>query len=336
LLKTALKQVFCWLAEVSGLSRVSQRPCVTVLAYHRIVNADPLQELCLSPELFDLQVALLASAFRIISLEEAVTRLEKGDLESHCVALSFDDGWRDNYIHAFPILKKYAAPATVFVTSDAISSGRFSWYEFDDAIFQTAAASIDLESFGLGRLPLGNARLRTAALDSLHGILKHMEHSRRQEVAESVVRRYGRPAGSRIMLNWDELREMAESGLVTVGGHTISHPILTRVPPAEARREIAGCKSIIEENLGRPVRFFAYPNGTPADMSQQLAELVCEAGYAAAFGMTAGPNYSLAERYRLRRTAISNGVCRGVTGAFSPSMLATRVRGAFGGLPFSA
>jgi peptidoglycan/xylan/chitin deacetylase (PgdA/CDA1 family) len=336
LLKTALKQAFCWLAEVSRLSRVSQRPCVTVLAYHRIVNADPLQELCVSPDLFDLQVALLASAFRIISLEEAVMRLEKGDLESHCVALTFDDGWRDNYVHAFPVLKKYAVPATIFVTSDAISSGRFSWYEFDDAILQTSAASIDLEPYGLGRLPLRNARLRSAAVDRLHGILKDMEHSQRQEVAESVIRRYGRPVGSRIMLNWEELREMMASGLVAVGGHTISHPILTRISAEEARREISGCKTIVEENLGRPVRFFAYPNGTPADINRQLADLVREAGYVAAFGMTAGPNYSLEERFSLRRTAISNGVCQGVTGAFSPSMLATRVRGALGGLPFSA
>ena len=224
LLKTSLKQAYCWLAEVSGLSRISQRPCVTVLAYHRIVSADPERELCVSPELFDRQVALLASAFRIISLEEAVTRLEKGDLESHYVVLTFDDGWLDNYVHAFPVLKKYAVPATIFVTTDAISSGRFSWYEFDDAILQTSALSIDLEPYGLGCLSLRNPRLRSSAVDRLHGILKNMEHSRRQEVAESVIRRYGRPAGSRIMLNWNELREMMASGLVTVGGHTISHP----------------------------------------------------------------------------------------------------------------
>ena len=336
LLKTTIKQAYCWLAEVSRLPRISRRSCVTVLAYHRIVSADPEQELCVSPDFFDSQVALLASAFRIISLEEAVMRLGNGDLESHYVALTFDDGWLDNYIHAFPILKKYAVPATIFVTSDAISSGRFSWYEFDDAILQTSATSIDLETYGLGRFPLRHSRLRSSAIHRLHDILKNMKHSQRQEIVESVIRRYGRSVGSRIMLNWDELREMIASGLVTVGGHTISHPILTHVSAAEARREISGCKTVIEENLRRPVRFFAYPNGRPADINQQLVDLVRDAGYAAAFSMTAGPNYSLEERFRLRRTAISNGVCRGVTGVLSPSMLATRVRGALGGLPFSA
>jgi len=334
LLKIALKQAFCWLAEISRLSRISQRPGVTVLTYHRIVAAEPPEELCLSPELFDHQVAFLVSAFRIVTLEEAVMRLEKGDLKAHCVALTFDDGWRDNYVHAFPILKKHAVPATIFVTSDAISSGRFTWHEFDEAILRTSADTLDLDAFGLGRLPLRNACARSAAVDRLHGMLKNVQHSRRQEIAESVIRRYGKPVGSRIMLNWDELREMQTSGLVAVGGHTISHPILTRIPAAEALKEISGCKIVIEENLGQMIRFFAYPNGTPADINRQVEDMVREAGYAAAFGMTAGPNYSPAERFNLRRTAVSNGVCLGITGAFSPSMLATRVRGAFGGLPF--
>jgi peptidoglycan/xylan/chitin deacetylase (PgdA/CDA1 family) len=174
------------------------------------------------------------------------------------------------------------------------------------------------------------------AIQQLHARLKDLPHSQRHEIVESVVRRYGKMDVSRIMMNWDELREMTAGGLVTVGGHTLSHPILTRIAAEEARDEISGCKAVIESELRCPVRFFAYPNGRPSDISQELMDMVHDAGYTAAFSMTAGPNYSLADRFRLKRTAISNGTCRGVTGVMSDSMLAIRVRHAFGGAPFRA
>ena len=201
---------------------------INVLMFHQISNKINSLGLSITPELFEELVVFLNNRYGIISLGEAVDRLTSGNQLSGCV-FTFDDGYRDNYDFAFPILMKHKTPATIFVTLDALDTGVFSWDMFDQAIVQTTADAIDLEHFGLETYRMSGTD-RTTVIADLHRSLKRLPNDKKSQIVQYVITTYGDDKNKqRTMLTWEEAREMANSGLITIGAHTITHPILSRV-----------------------------------------------------------------------------------------------------------
>lgn len=325
-IKTLLKQSVAFLAVKSGfvsLKGSGSGGRLTILMYHRVNPERDVLGLSVSPGFFDRQLAFLASRFRVISLAESVAMLSNGIPAGNYVVITFDDGYRDNYDFAFPLLRKYGLPATIFVTVNALETGDFGWYSFDRAILESRRESIDLTSFKLGMFDLRTRAKKEQAIFHLHQELKLCSHDIRIAVCDHVVRELSENADAgreRIMLSWDEARQMQASGLVTIDSHTLTHPILTRVNRDTARDEIVRSKAIIEEKLGTVVDLFAYPNGTRADYDDDIVEILKAGGYAAACTTAPGSVPDGADPYRLPRVDVTFGMCEGVGGKFSAAM----------------
>lgn len=291
---------------------------VHILMYHRICAQRDELGIAISPEFFEAQIRYLKKYFTIISLDEALETIPRGTTEPLFV-ITFDDGYRDNYTHAYPILRRCAVPATIFVTCDDVESGSTDWHRMDSAIRATALERLDLRSFGLGIVSLEDWAEKTTAIHTLHRRLKEVDNAVRLEALACILERCGAWPMERIMLTWPEVRRMADEGLVTIGSHTLSHPILTRVGVAEAKREIEQSRRHIEQMIGRPVRHFAYPNG---DHDRTIIDLVRQGGYAGACTTVAGCNQRLTDLYALRRIDVTYGMCESIGGRFSARMFA--------------
>lgn len=343
LIKTAagrlLKLGACSAVAACGALRLYRRfrpgKKLQILMYHKITSgSDPLG-LTISPDLFARQLQYLTEQYTIISLAEAVYRLESGAIDRDFVVITFDDGYRDNYSVAYPILQRFKAPATIFVTVDAVESGTFGWHRFDSAILGTKRSELDLSGSGLGRYDLTGRRKRERAVVELHRALKKLPDAKRQAVIAQVLAEHGDPgAVERSMLCWDEVREMQGSGLVTIGAHTLSHPILTRIPHDSALAEIRDGKSRLEQETGAPVEFFAYPNGGRDDFDEEIVAMVKACGYRAACSTISAEHFDKMDRFCLPRTDVTEGICSGFDGCFSRNLFSVKVSGMLDGILF--
>jgi len=285
------------------LKRNRQRT-LQILSYHRVSDdRDPFLP-PLPIRTFRAQMEYLASDFNVVSLEEAVERLGAGDLPANALAITFDDGYRDNYLHAFPVLRRCSLPATFFLTTGAIGTGAVLWHDrVFHAFQQTALASLH----GYPR-PADTHRLDTredklAAQRAILDFLRTVEAAEQPswiERLEAALSVHSRKTDRGLMLSWEEVREMHGAGY-SIGSHTVSHPILTRLSLAAARREMLESKEAIEKAVGATVRTFAYPNGSAADFTQTHKDVLRELGYGSAVTTIFGVNRPTHDPFELKR-----------------------------------
>jgi peptidoglycan/xylan/chitin deacetylase (PgdA/CDA1 family) len=275
-----------------------------ILIYHR-VNDDRDPYFGGIPTIeFDRQMAYVSSRFRVLPLSALVTALRAGELPDNAIAVTLDDGYRDNYLRAYPILRQYSIPATIFLTTSVIGSDRQLWHDDVFSAFRMTTAPT-LEPFASGSVggPLTTVgdRLRVQ-----HEFLAHIRTLDAGERTAAIARlrdqlRVGPPPKTPgLMLTWDEIRTMSRGG-IQFGSHTVTHPILSRIDRVQAMRELTDSKNTIEEQLGLPVEGFAYPNGTRTDFLPDTKSLLREAGYTYAVTTIPGANESGVDLFELHR-----------------------------------
>jgi peptidoglycan/xylan/chitin deacetylase (PgdA/CDA1 family) len=274
-----------------------------VLCYHR-VNDDAHPFFTGTPlALFRRQMEALRQHFKVLPLAELAERARLRDLPRNGVAVTFDDGYRDNYTNAFPILRDLGLPATIFLTTDAVDGNALLWHDrVFDAFHRTPK---DEARFEDGVLPLGPAD-RHASLATVLARLRRSSPRDRDRQIESLLQDLGiEPGvpGGWEKLSWQEAREMASQG-VSFGAHTLDHPILTFVSEEEARRQIRESKRRIETELGSEVTMFAYPNGGASDFDRSTQRIVEEEGLSLAVTTVSGANDGATNPYSLRRTGM--------------------------------
>ena len=260
-----------------------------VLCYHR-VNDDAHPFFTGTPvALFRKQMEALRRHFTVLPLTELGERARLRDLPRNGVAVTFDDGYRDNYTNAFPVLRDVGLPATVFLTTDALDRNSLLWHDrVFDGFHRTRKAEARA-SFAtvLTRLRRSSPEERDLRIDSL---------------LEDLAIEPGVPSGWE-KLTWQQVREMASHG-ISFGAHTLDHPILTLVSEGEARRQIRESKKRIEAELGSPVTMFAYPNGGASDFDRSTQRIVEEEGLSLAVTTVSGANDESTNPYSLRRTGM--------------------------------
>ncbi len=334
-----LKLIVCnfivWTGFLFLYRRFISRGSLNILMYHKINNQyDPIG-ITISPNFFQKQLNCLVKNYEIISLSEAVKRVVKNTIDENYVVLTFDDGFRDNYIHAYPMLKKLSVPAVIFLTHDAIESGFIGWHLFDTVILRSTKTDLDLTQFNVGRYCLKSSSNKSDAIVCLHRQLKTLDDDIRQSVVAYVLSELGNSDSyERIMLTWEEIQEMQLSGLITFGAHTMTHPILTRVSRDVAFVEIRDSKCLVEEKVGSPVQFFAYPNGSRDDFDEDIMAMVKECGYRAACSTISREHFKKVDIYSLPRTDITTNVCCGLFGGFSENMFLVKISGLLDGFLF--
>jgi peptidoglycan/xylan/chitin deacetylase (PgdA/CDA1 family) len=322
--------------QMSGLFRLLegslQSPWPRILYYHR-VSEDPSGAnlgLSVSATSFDRQMQFLSDHYRVISVDALVEKWNAGDRDPRDVAITFDDGYRDNYDCAFPTLRKYGLPATIFLTTDYLGGATLLWWDRMHYLLTrarrqgptTVQAEPALPESVLTPVNRYLAAGGTDALTSAINALKSLGRPQRLAAIDAFTRVLN-PRGEwpteRLFLTWDEVRQMSTRG-IDFGSHTCSHPVLTELDSRELLDELARSKNQIEEMLGRPVKGIAYPDGC---FSDEVKTVATQLGY----------RWALQTRRYLKdydglaipRIRIVDGHSRGPLGGFSPSAFALEV-----------
>jgi peptidoglycan/xylan/chitin deacetylase (PgdA/CDA1 family) len=275
-----------------------------ILVYHRVNDEkDPFFS-GIPVYVFRAQMEYLASNFRVFALEEAVERLRRRDVPDNAVVITFDDGYRDNYINAFPLLKSLSLPATIFLAVDAIGSRRVLWHDRVFAAFRETRVSV-LSGFcnSSGEYPLNTVAEKLLAQEKALNFIRSLDDEARVSAINSLIGKLDvldRKEVPELMLSWEEVRVMHNGG-ISFGSHTVTHPILSKLTLARARDEIESAKRIIEDQLGICVRTFAYPNGRTNDFDQTTKTLLRESGHICALTTNFGTNEYNQDLFELRR-----------------------------------
>lgn len=276
-----------------------------VLLYHRVDDCRDPYSSAVPVQVFDAQMSYLASHFNVVSLSQVLDRVEQGvGVEPRTVAITFDDGYRDNYVHAHPILKKHGLPAALFVATGYTDTSRRMWNDrIAGAIQRTdrKVMKVELVEETLS-VPLDSERSKLAGMLLVLEKLKRLPEIEKNSVVDDLVEQlgYSDAPSERLMLSWSELREMAGSGW-EIGSHTVEHRILTKISHDEIQRELANSKEALEQHLQNPITLFAYPNGKEHDFGDSVKELVRAAGYRAALTTVSELNGEGFEPFEIRR-----------------------------------
>jgi peptidoglycan/xylan/chitin deacetylase (PgdA/CDA1 family) len=223
-------------------------------------------------------------------------------------AVTFDDGYAHLYDHAFPLLKEMGIPFAVFVTTGMVDTGKLLWNDLLEFALFTTEESVLPEGLVDAPVELGTHSERRRAAMRLKSALKRLNVDQAREevekLAESLKVGTDAPELDNVrFLGADQIREMAEAG-VAFGGHSVSHPILSRETRERVRHEVAGCKEQLEAILGKRINAFAYPNGQIGDFNDMVKDEVRRAGYSAALTAIRGLAYPGGDPLEIRRVMV--------------------------------
>ncbi len=267
----------------------ARRRRLSVLIYHRVLPEKDFMRVGETDALtFDWHMQLISRYFNPLPLHSALELMDEGQLPAGSICVTFDDGYADNAEVALPILRKWQVPATFFIATGFLNGGRM----WNDTVLETLKTvdepTLDLTEIGLGVLPISsNSKRYSSALNILTAI-KHMSFEKRMEATEYIAS-FATDLTENLMMTTEQILELASAGM-ELGGHTVNHPILAKLPDNQARDEIEQGKIMLESLLGKSIRYFAYPNGKPGGdytdiHASMLSELGFEAGVSTQWGV---------------------------------------------------
>lgn len=319
-----------------------------VVGYHRVVkDFDWSKSLSISPMLtsartFAQHLDWIGQRYRFVSLDELAMAMEKNEAGGKPIAaVTFDDGYRDVYLNAFPILRRKGIPSAVFVVTDLIGTDRLQVHDelhlLLSALYaQPRAPSAASWSDLVATLGL-SAGQSERLIRRLVGAEEPFQATRAllETVNQPVIDRFLDAARGGVslhedelqgfrMLDWDMLAEMAAHG-VTVGSHTRSHALLANEMPEVVRDEVEGSRRELERRLGVPIRHFAYPDGR---FDAHAIQAVADAGYRTAYTICAHHDRS-SPLLTISRRMLWENACMNGFGRFSPAILSCQVNGIF-------
>jgi peptidoglycan/xylan/chitin deacetylase (PgdA/CDA1 family) len=322
-LKSFIATSFYLLGAVAWkLKQVSKYNSV-ILMYHRVVPINEAREvfqpgIYVEPYIFERHLRFLKKYFCIVPFSELLDcsrrTLRVLNDKPVCV-LTFDDGWYDFYTYAFPILKAHQVPATVFLPTDFIGTKNWFWTDrLTFLFFQKKQLKGLTKRIQFSRNPLVN-RLEEmkgppeSSVEKAIGQLKTYRNEQIEEVLLEIVKNGDlKPAPTeRAFLSWEEVKEIAQSGLITFGSHTATHRILTTLEECKIKEELRRSKEkLVGEKVGDPAFIpFSYPNGNYDD---RIAKMVKDAGYSSAVTTETGWNHHESDRFSLKRIPIHQDI----------------------------
>ncbi len=281
------------------LARLQPRKGVRIFFCHHVSPED-----CAA---FERALRYLKRRYDILSLEDAVQRLAgSGELTRDAAVITFDDGYADNYENGLPTLRKLEAPVTFFITTGPLDGEQRLWFDqVREWVTQTPMQRLEL---GWIDISLSTVEDRRLAGDTVVEMLKTLSDeerlSRLQTLAAQLGASNGPPIDRNRTVSPEQLREMAKTPGVTLGGHTVSHPILPNTSTGKAWEEISGSAHTLERITGHAPSFFAYPNG---DHTEEHKALLHRAGYVAGLTTCAGGNRRGDDPYALHREPLPLG-----------------------------
>jgi peptidoglycan/xylan/chitin deacetylase (PgdA/CDA1 family) len=310
-------------------SRVS-RDKLTIATLHRVLPEDELAEypmpgIAVTPEELDWLLELFTKHYTPGTLGEMATRFALGDRpDKPLLAITFDDGQRDNYVHARELLAAHAVHASFFVVADATEHNRTLWHDRAGYALNTLLKQDRAQALQL----LDRVQVEPTADDPVHALVsraKAMSSEERERFVGELEHQAGgpqRPAWDG-MMTWDELKQLHAEGH-EIGSHSQSHPILPLVSDKQLEIEVAGSRAQLRQRLGFEIESFCYPNG---DCDERVAGAVRRAGYRHAVTTRYGVNSSDNSHYLWKRCDMQGTHARTRSGQFSEARMLLRLTG---------
>ena len=292
-----LKSILLWSGVAFFVNRYIYNKHLTILTYHGVVESElDVAEWCFIHKAdFDRQMRFVKKHFEVVKLSEGIKRLYRGEIKRPAIAVTFDDGFRNNYDVAFPTLKRLGMPATIFLTTSLIGSDDTVWFcRVNDALANTSKSKV---SFQGKEYSIATRKHKIAVSRIIQNKLKDDPPDILSEKCVTFLNGLDIAPDKKIeaeapfrMLDRDAIREMAQSGLIEFGCHTHRHCILTHLSQVECLSEITQSKQVIENLIPEECRLFAYPNGGWEDIPEHCAQMMAQCNISAAVTTIRGKN----------------------------------------------
>lgn len=304
------------LARAAQFLRTLYSDDLAILAYHRVCDIPDesrypfdVELMSTTPTEFAWQMEYVKTYFNPITFAQLLEAIDgKQALPPRPVIVTFDDGFDDNYHHAFPVLKRLQVPATFFLSTGYIGAPKTFWYDWLAYI----VLHMPPGALAVGAQPVqvdADIKARRRAFKFIVEYLKRVPNAQRLEILDTIDRQYGALYQGDDMplsktMNWDQVKEMALAGM-EIGSHTVTHPILSNLSESEIQWELTTSKQQLEQILGVPVTTIAYPVGRHFAFNERVRTLSEQAGYRLGISFETGINRMKAlARYALRRVPV--------------------------------
>ena len=292
--------------------RFANRSKALILTYHRF--GELRDGVKTSARAFARQLDYLASHYRVVPLSYLAELMKRGrELPPRVAALTIDDGYLDAYEIAFPVLRRYGVPATIFLVTAFVDRKCWMWTDKPRFLaLKTRATRLEADLGGEKlRMSLSGRASRLKAATELNSRLKALPDELKEATINSIasslrVSLPELPPHEYCSLTWDQAREMESFG-VEIGSHSVSHPILTNLDEAVLRAELKESKARLEAELGHAVKLFCYPNG---NYDARVRRAVEEAGYTCAVTVEPGLNDGVSDMLALKRVHTEQDLAR--------------------------
>jgi len=321
------------LRDALRLVRNYAEPKAVVLMYHRVAELESdAWDLAVAPENFEQHLRILKQTGNVISANELVERLGKHTLKRRSLVITFDDGYRDNYLAAKPLLERYELPATFFVATENIGQEKEFWWDELESIFLLSERLPALFSLIINghrvEVDLSNKQqlskdlrpqhwrwkaveeappnLRAALFYQVWQLLKALPYVEQQLVIQQIREWAGLPSPVRAdyrTMSADQLRELSRNPIFTLGAHTVTHPALTAHPTAFQTEELSASKQVLCQTTSTDVNLVSYPYGEYNDETTAIAS---DLGFQAAFTTEAKAVTGKTQQYRMGRFQVNN------------------------------
>lgn len=322
--KSILRRGLARFCDVSHIALSCLQGKLLILTYHRVFPEEVRRPAFVQPgmyvtsDVFEKQMAFLKEHFCILTFPELMEHWERKDWDPkrrYCI-VTFDDGWLDNYLHAYPILKKWSIPATLFLPTGFIGTDQWFWPErigfLLESLFtrekkdkEERVASLGERYDWIGEVGGG------PVAEQIDRAIGRCKEGSETEI-EGLIDRLQAALGisfpqERVIMNWNEVEEMSRNQ-IAFGSHSVTHRILTQLPEAEIRIELERSLQDLRRNGVNRVAVFCYPNG---NYSRTMSNLLEKTGYEAAVSTRFGfGSFHPEERYEMRRINIHNEISK--------------------------
>lgn len=295
---TAIRAMFeaLWLSRLPGLLRTLSASRGVIFTLHRVLPGEPAAFspnaiLQVRPDFLDYVIERVRElGIDIVSLDEAIERLKATEKGRSFVVLTFDDGYKDNLQYALPILRRHEAPFTLYVPTALVDgTGEIWWQAIEDIIARQDAIALS-DSGETEYLDTRSTAKKQQAYDTLYWRMRKMPEADRVELMRSFATGYGYDLAQQcrdLIMDWQELHQLADDPLCTIGAHTVHHYELAKLGADQARSEMQQSAEVLLAQFGKRPAHISYPIGGPASAGQREFDLARELGFVS--GVTTRP-----------------------------------------------
>ena len=307
LVNTGLISVVIW------FNKLFRRKLI-ILAYHRVVEEEPnetdyhsdVELVSATSEQFKWQMNYLKKNYEVCTFNSYNRKYSVQAPVSDTVIITFDDGFKDNYTLAFPVLLQHQLPAVFFVSTDYINTTRRFWFEYLVSVIQQTPQDLLRGLCKILQIEYENSR--SALTEKSLSYMKTISDGKRLGIIsalESFLSDNNMTLNNKetniFPLTWKEIEEMDDEGM-EIGSHTQSHPILTNLETNQKNAELFKSKKQIEAHISAPCSSISYPNGQQGEFDAEIIDIAKKAGYKFACSYISGTNcHGSDEPYSLKR-----------------------------------